>query len=369
MTKKILVIDDAEEILESTSTLLRFEGYDVFTACDGMTGIELASAVSPDIILCDISMPGLDGYGVLEKIRNLPNTSTTPFIFLTALTEKKNMRTGMEKGADDYIVKPYTRNELIAAIDAQWKRHSLIEKQVQEKVDKVGKSVIYALPHEFRTALNEVINSARYINNSAEGMKTIEVKELAGDIISSATRLMKIAENFLFYVSLESIISNPQKKTMLRSFTTAEPIAMIEDIAHLIANKYDRRDDMNILNSVTGIKAQISSESYHKIIDELIENALRFSDKGSKIFINSWIEDYLFFISIKDNGRGMSQEQISGIAALSQFDRSVYEQQGIGLGLVIAKKLVELHDGTFQIESQIQNGTEVVFSLHFDKVN
>ena len=96
---------------------------------------------------------------------------------------------------------------------------------------------------------------------------------------------------------------------------------------------------------------------------------MRFSDKGSNILINSWIEENLIFISIKDNGRGMSQEQISSIAALSQFDRSVYEQQGIGLGLVIAKKLVELHDGTFNIESQVQNGTEVIFSLHFDKVS
>ncbi|TAL68459.1 MAG: response regulator [Bacteroidetes bacterium] len=369
MTKKILVIDDAEYILESTSTLLRFEGYDVYTAADGLTGIEIASNVAPDLILCDISMPGLDGYGVLEKVRNLPNTTTTPFIFLTALTEKKNMRTGMEKGADDYIVKPYTRNELIAAIDAQWKRHSLIEKQVQDKVDKVGKSVIYALPHEFRTVLNEVINSARYINNSADGIKPKEVKELAEDIISSAMRLMKIAENFLFYVSLESIISNPQKKTMLRSFSTAEPIAMAEDIAQLIADKYGRRNDVNFLNNVTGIKAQIASESYHKIIDELMDNALRFSEKETKIYINSWIEDFMFFVSIKDNGRGMSQEQISSIAALSQFDRSVYEQQGVGLGLVIAKKLVELHDGTFKIDSRIQLGTEVIFSLHFEKAN
>ncbi|MBI5325204.1 MAG: response regulator [Ignavibacteriae bacterium] len=369
MIKKILVIDDAEYILESTSTLLRFEGYDVFTASDGLTGVEIASNVIPDLILCDISMPGLDGYGVLEKVRNLPNTTTTPFIFLTALTEKKNMRTGMEKGADDYIVKPYTRNELIAAIDAQWKRHTLIEKHVQEKVDKVGKSVIYALPHEFRTVLNEVINSARYINNSADTVKPKEVRELAGDIISSAMRLMKITENFLFYVSLESIMSNPQKKNMLRTFSTVEPVAIAEDIAHLIADKYERSADLYFLNNVTGIRAQISTESYHKIIDELIDNALRFSEKDSKIFVNSWIEDNLLFISIKDNGRGMTQEQISSISALSQFDRSIYEQQGVGLGLVISKKLVELHDGSFKIESGLQNGTEVIFSLHFEKAN
>ncbi|HOM04911.1 MAG TPA: response regulator, partial [Candidatus Kapabacteria bacterium] len=109
--QKILIIDDAEFILESTSTLLRFEGYEVYTASDGKTGIQTALEVKPDLILCDISMPGIDGFQVLSKIRETPEIATVPFIFLTAFTEKQNMRLGMEKGADDYLVKPYTRDE------------------------------------------------------------------------------------------------------------------------------------------------------------------------------------------------------------------------------------------------------------------
>ena len=363
--KKVLVIDDAEFILESTSTLLHFEGYDVFTASDGLIGIELAINNKPDLILCDISMPGMDGYGVLEKIRQYPQTSTIPFIFLTALTEKKNMRIGMEKGADDYLIKPYTRNELIAAIDAQWNKHSLIDKQVQEKVDEVGRNVSFALPHEFRTVLNEVINSAKYLNNTAASIHPEEIKELTHDIISSSKRLMKITESFLFYVRIESILSNPQKRLLLRTFRTEEPIAMTEDIVSLIADKYNRKDDFHFDNKVINIYAEISSESFHKIIDELCDNAFHFSEKGDKVSLNSWTENGLLFISVKDDGRGMSSEQLTGIAALAQFDRNIYEQQGIGLGLVISKKLTELHDGTFQIRSGENKGTEVVFSLHF----
>jgi two-component system sensor histidine kinase/response regulator len=363
--KKVLVIDDAEFILESTSTLLRFEGYDVLTASDGLAGIEIALNNKPDLILCDISMPGLDGYGVLEKVRQYPQTSTIPFIFLTALTEKKNMRTGMEKGADDYLIKPYTRNELIAAIDAQWNKHSLIDKQVQEKVDKVGRNVTFALPHEFRTVLNEVINSAKYLNNTAGSIQPEEIKELTQDIISSSKRLMKITESFLFYVRIESIITNPQKRQLLRTFRTEEPIAMAEDIASLIADKYNRKSDLHFYNKVTNIYAEISSESYHKIIDELCDNAFRFSDKGKQVWLNAWTDNGMLYMSVKDEGRGMSDEQLSGISALAQFDRNIYEQQGIGLGLVISKKLTELHDGSFQIISGEGKGTEIIFSLPF----
>lgn len=123
--KKILVIDDAEFILESTSTLLSFEGYEVITASDGEEGVAAALDKRPDLILCDIQMPRLDGYGVIEKIRSTDHTQSIPFIFLTAYTEKQNMRMGMEKGADDFLVKPFTRDELLAAIDSQWKKYKL----------------------------------------------------------------------------------------------------------------------------------------------------------------------------------------------------------------------------------------------------
>jgi CheY-like chemotaxis protein/anti-sigma regulatory factor (Ser/Thr protein kinase) len=365
--KKILVIDDAEFILESTSTLLKFEGYDVVTACDGEEGVKKAVAERPDLILCDISMPKLDGYGALEQIRKNPNTSTTPFIFLTAFTEKSNMRAGMEKGADDFLVKPYTRDELIHAIDAQWNKHQLIEKQVQEKVQEVGRSVTYALPHEFRTVLNEVIGSAKYLNTAADDVKPDEVRELAGDIISSSNRLMKITENFLAYVRIESFFSNPTQRSQLRTMTTMEPSAMYQDIASLIAERYGRMDDLEFGESVDNICAQISSESFHKIIDELVDNSFRFSQPGGKVAIRSRIEEDFLYISISDQGRGMSKEQIAGVAALAQFERTIYEQQGVGLGLVIAKRMTELHDGSFEIISEEGKGCEIIFSLHYEK--
>jgi CheY-like chemotaxis protein len=173
------------------------------------TGVRIAFDTRPDLILCDISMPHLDGYGVLERIRTNPKRPTIPFIFLQPLPRNQTCaRHG--KGADDFLVKPYTRDELIAAIDAQWNKHSLIEKQVQDKVEEVGRNVTYALPHEFRTVLNEVYGSAKYLNTTAGDVSPEEIRELSNDIISSSNRLLKITENFLIYVRIEQFAANRQ---------------------------------------------------------------------------------------------------------------------------------------------------------------
>ena len=366
--KKILVIDDAEFIVESTAALLGFEGYEVITACDGVEGLKMAFEHHPDLILCDISMPNLDGYGVVEELRQHEKTLTTPFIFLTAFTEKSNMRLGMEKGADDFLVKPYTREELLAAIEAQWKKHSNIEKQVQDKVDVVGKNVTYALPHEFRTVLNQVVGSARILLYKPNEIKSEEIIDLSNDIISSAERLLKITENFLIYVRIQSIASNPVKERQLLDNRTDEPSSVMLDIMNYAAHKQERTADLEIGNLIDEITIKMSTETFHKVIDEVFDNALKFSNIGTKIKVETWIDGKMFFITIQDKGRGMSKEQINNVGAYVQFERTIYEQQGVGLGLVIAKRFVELHDGKFYIESEEGLGTKIMMSFHFLKL-
>lgn len=364
--KKILIVDDADFILDSTSTLLKFEGYQVLTAEDGVKGLELAFESKPDLILCDISMPKLDGYGVLDKIRSNEETETTPFIFLTAFTEKSNMRAAMERGADDFLVKPYSRDELIAAINAQWHKHKRFERKIHEKVEEVGRSVTSALPHEFRTVLNEVIGSAKYMNSSYDSIVSDEIKELSEDIIQSANRLLKITENFLIYVRIEAFAANPIKRKQLRNSFADEPASLFVDVSTMKSVRHNRSTDLVINENAQGVTIQISVDSFFKIIDELLDNAFRFSAPESKVIVNSWIEADKVFFKITDHGRGMAHDQISRIAALTQFERTFFEQQGLGLGLIIAKKLIELHDGDFKITSTEGVGTTVTFSLHIE---
>lgn len=127
--KKILLIEDNEEIRENTAEILELAAYKVFTAEDGKAGVEIALKEKPDLILCDIMMPVLDGYGVLHMLQKNPETQRTPFIFLTAKTERSDMRKGMELGADDYITKPFTGAELLSTIESRLRKNELMKQE------------------------------------------------------------------------------------------------------------------------------------------------------------------------------------------------------------------------------------------------
>lgn len=363
--EKILVIDDAEFILESTSTLLRFEGFEIFTANNGVQGLEKVFKHKPDIILCDISMPLLDGFGVLEKIRETNETQTIPFIFLTAFTDKANMRAGMERGADDFLVKPFTREELIAAINAQRKKREKFKTVIEKRVDELGKIITNALPHEFRTVLSQIVGSARYIKSDLKNLDLEDIMEISSDILQSAERLNKITENYLIYTRIESFMSSPKKRQQLRTFKTDEPTASLVDLSSTIAEKYNRINDLDIEGDASNIFIEVSTESYHKIINELVDNAFKFSKEGQKVKLKFWLQQPFLYVRIEDKGIGIDKESLDKIGAYVQFDRNINEQQGLGLGLAIAKKLVELHSGNFLMQSEPGEGTSVVISLPY----
>jgi CheY-like chemotaxis protein len=133
MKKKVLLIEDDKIVRENTSEILELANYDVITAENGKIGIEKAKTLLPDIIICDILMPVLDGYGVLQIVSKIPELEQIPFIFLTAKTNHDDLRKGMELGADDYIYKPFEESELLRAIDSRLKRVEAFEQKFQTK--------------------------------------------------------------------------------------------------------------------------------------------------------------------------------------------------------------------------------------------
>ena len=121
--KSILVIEDEPEMRRNLVTILQLEGFRALAAENGRRGVELARTEAPDLVLCDVMMPQLDGYGVLAELHDDPSTMNIPFVFLTARGEKADVRGGMNLGADDYLVKPVGCTELLAAIEARFERH------------------------------------------------------------------------------------------------------------------------------------------------------------------------------------------------------------------------------------------------------
>ena len=127
MSKTVLVIDVNNELRENTAEILELAGYKTVTAENGKRGVEVATKEKPDVIVCDIMMPELDGYGVLHLLRKNPDTQYIPFIFLTAKTERSDFRKGMEMGADDYVTKPFEDIELLNAIEVRLKKAEVLK--------------------------------------------------------------------------------------------------------------------------------------------------------------------------------------------------------------------------------------------------
>lgn len=143
--KTILVIEDNEDIRENVTEILTLSDYNVISAANGKEGIETAQKHKPDLIICDIMMPGVDGYGVLHVLHKDPQTQNIPFIFLTSKSERSDFRAAMEMGADDYITKPFAGNELLNAIESRLKKSEVIMKNLSADLEGLN---------ELRAAIN-----------------------------------------------------------------------------------------------------------------------------------------------------------------------------------------------------------------------
>jgi diguanylate cyclase (GGDEF)-like protein len=151
--KKILIIEDEDFVRENIFELLDAEGFEVMGAENGQIGIDLAKAMIPDLILCDVMMPGVDGYGVLTALRQDSLMASIPFIFLTAKAAKADFRQGMELGADDYITKPFTRAELLGAIASRLKKQAALENRYHTELQQAKEQLNYLIHHDSLTNL------------------------------------------------------------------------------------------------------------------------------------------------------------------------------------------------------------------------
>src|ERR1043166_157087 len=133
--KSILIIEDNEDVRENTAEILELANYRVIKAENGKVGVEMAQSNKPDLIICDIMMPVLDGYGVIHLLNKNPDTSSIPFIFLSAKSERMDFRKGMEMGADDYISKPFDDIELLNAIESRFKRSDMMRGEFSKNME------------------------------------------------------------------------------------------------------------------------------------------------------------------------------------------------------------------------------------------
>lgn len=366
--KKILVIEDELSLRKDIIEMLTFEGFDVVGAEDGAIGVREASIHIPDLIICDIMMPKLDGYQVLHELRKDYRTAAIPFIFLTARTDKVDRRLGMEQGADDYLTKPFTVTELLKTVQTRLEKREAIERLSDDRMNKLRDNIILAMPHELRTPLTVILGFSDILNTDCDDMEPQRIREMSQLINSAAMRLYHLVENYLVYAQIELVMNDAQTVETIRAGKTAEPRIVIEDQAIQKAQLYDRERDLNLdIEDVPTIS--VVEDYLKKMIAELVDNAFKFSDADKPVYVEAAPHDDRYVVRITDFGRGMDSEEIRLMGAYMQFQRRFFEQQGSGLGLIIARRLAEIHGGELTIESIPNHQTTVTIALPMQPTN
>lgn len=353
----ILVVDDEKSVRELVADVLQASGHHTLLAADGAVGARLAEEHRPDLIILDVNMPHINGFQMLDKIRTAPQTSDIPVIFLTAEQGRTAMRRGMTGGADDYLFKPVSAYELLEAVEAQLKKRAAQEERHDATLRLLRKNIIYALPHELRTPLS-IISGYTDLLLMNEGRATAkEVLEFAQAISAAGARLERLIENYLIYAQLELIHADPDELEAANNHFVRDCAPTIADAASERAAAHGREADLQL--DLCHLALRISEKNLAKIIFELVDNAFKFSAPGAPVIVRSVCQDDLLYLFIQDAGRGLTGEQLKLLGAYMQFGRELYEQQGLGLGFIVAKRLVELHSGALRITSRPGQGTRI----------
>ncbi len=357
----ILVIDDEPSVRSLVTDILDYAGFRTRETANGYQGLEWILEQQFDLVVCDVDMPAITGYQLLREVRSNPAIQTTPFIFLTGKDERQHMRYGMELGADDYLTKPFEPAELLAAVNTQLKKQSALNHKVDATLQQAHSNIIYALPHELRTPLLGITGYAELMNLDAESLSPADVRDYAQGILRSSHRLQRHIENVLVYAQVEILRHDTEQLAQLRQQVVHNPEATITDVALEIASKYLRPDDLHL--EIHNTPLAVTQNDLERMLREIIDNAFKFSEAGSSVYVTLVGEDNIATLSVSDAGRGMQREQLEHIAAFIQFDRVFHEQQGLGLGLTIAKQLASLYGGELHLFSRPNEGTVVRLDL------
>ncbi len=349
---KILIIED-DHALRNIVVQGLGDTHEVYEADNGFSGLEIATAYLPDLVICDIAMHGMDGYSVLTHLRSEEATAEISFIFLTAHSGREWMRRGMDLGADDFLTKPFSLIDLQQAVETRLVKKALRDMLINKKVNELRDNILTALPHELRTAIMVIEGYTHLLMDDLSHLGGEQMQMLQA-IADGTARLQRLSEKYLWYSRSQFV-----KFDEMADCSTVNAEIIIRDTALTTAARFGRSHDLKL--DTLPSKVRIDEHVLRRIIEELVENACKFSGQGTQIAIRIGAQQHFFKIMVEDQGRGMTEAQIAQIGAFKQFDREQYEQQGIGLGFVIVKRFAEAYGGKFVIKSMLQKGTKAAF--------
>ena len=369
---KILIVEDNQENIDLLVYFLRPHGYELIAVTDGLQALEAVKKEKPDVILLDIMLPKLDGFGVCERLKKDKKTQFIPIIMLTALKELKDKIKSLEVGADDFITKPFENVELLARVRSLIRLkeyHDRLEHTNAElakknesllRMDQFKEELINLIVHDMKNPLFVIQGNLQMMKMSMEDVSSEFLNKYTTRIERSAQQLLRMVVNLLD-------ISRLEEGTMVLKKDMVNFNEIISEIVDRIKEYPENKNKKILLNLDADICQLIFDKS---VIERVVENMLTFSsnnvsDEGSVEIETHKLDDIEIQFSIQDNGTQIPDKYKEKI--FEKFSQAEIKNEGYrverALGLTFCKLAVEAHGGSMWLDPDINVGNRFVLKL------
>jgi signal transduction histidine kinase len=380
---RILVVDDVLENRKVLCQLLGGKGYDVSSVPDGETALEAARTDLPDLILLDVTMPGIDGYEVCRRLKQDPRTQPIPVLFITAHNEIGSLMKGFQVGGVDYLTKPIQAEEVLVRVETHLKLKLLTQsllakneelqqevicrKQAEQAADRANQAktqFLSFISHEMRSPLNAIIGYSEMVCEELSAQGDARCREDVSRICSSSKYLLGLINNLLDLSKIEA----GKMPVLVEQF---DVLRLVEDVRKDLRPLIERNGDtLEVI--VSGIEGPIRADltKTRQVLTNLITNACKFTAQGVVTVRLARADDVpqRLRIDVTDTGIGMSAEELGRLfAPYTQASAATSRQYGgTGLGLAISKRFCQLMGGDLTAASEPGKGSTFTVVLPVD---
>ena len=362
---KILIVDDVKTNVLLLQTMMKRANYGVITASNGEEAITKATEEAPDLILLDVMMPGMSGFEVSGKLKEGAATKEIPIIFVTALSDPKNIVEGFEHGGNDYVSKPFNMAEIMTRIRHQLelvasRRIILRQNDALQRAIHDRDELYSVIAHDLRSPLGSMKMSLDMLVGCLEQEQVGEdMYELLVSTDRTADELFTLLDNLLKWTKTNLGRLNVVKQ----HFDFSEMIAGV--VENMMALARMSNIEMTLNNSVAG-RAEVYADidMLKTIVRNLIMNAIKFSYDNGTIAVNVSADEDAVVCEVKDTGMGLSPEKLEALRNAASFtSEGTRKEQGSGLGLQLCRNFVQMNGGKMWIDSGQGKGLSFYFSI------
>ena len=352
---RVLVVDDNPDMLAHLAALLG-RSWDVHTEADGEAALASARADVPDLVLTDVMMPGLDGMGLLRALRADPATAGVPVVMISARAGEEAMVEGLEVGADDYLVKPFTGREVVARVRANLElgrmRRDAARSEAAREIASFRQDLIAGVSHDMQTPLSAIIGFADILAERPTLSGETAVDALAA-MRRQTRNLQALVQQFLDYARLEA--DQPLPVRSQPTDVLAAVRAVVELFGHTARIESDLPGELP--------PALADADRVEQVVRNLLSNALKFSSPDGLVTVRARDDGDDVVVEVVDRGIGMTREEVDALFTRFWRGRSGTDQPGSGLGLYVSRALVEAQGGHLDVDSAPGEGSRFTMRL------